>query len=273
MSAVRVDQALSAATAVGANTFIFVMMFVAGLNLGPPMVEELPHVMAEMVQLPRLGDTPPSPKALPRIVKAPEPLPVETDAVSLSREKEDEFEKEEKERKRKLAEKKRRLEEERKKRDDERRKREEERKKRKKMMAEAMRKIDDPRADNEDAPGFDQGSAIGTSTDPNTLRNKQVYLTTVSHMLGRFFDVPAVIPPDVRHKLSCEVFFRLDAKGKVKGAPRLVRSSGNKFFDEAALRTVRKFGPGSQLRLPVPKEKKLRKAILREGLAPRMKGK
>ncbi len=72
---------------------LFVMMFVAGLNLGPPMVEELPHVMAEMVQLPRLGDTPPSPKALPRIVKAPEPPPVETDAVSLSREKEDEFDK------------------------------------------------------------------------------------------------------------------------------------------------------------------------------------
>jgi len=272
MSAARMDQAFSAATAVGANAFMFLGMVMAGLSLAPPMVEELPHVMAAMVQLPRLGDTPPNPKALPRIVKTPEPPPVETDAASLSRQKKDEFEKKE-EKKRKLAEKKRRLEEARKKRDDDRRKREDEREKRKKMMAEALRRIDDPRADAEDAPGFEQGSAIGTSTDPNTLRNRQVYLTTVSHMLGRFFDVPAVIPADIRHKLSCEVFFRLNAKGKVKGAPRLVRSSGNKFFDEAALRTVRKFGPGSQLRLPVPKDKKLRHAILREGLAPRMKGK
>ena len=171
-----------------------------------------------------------------------------------------------------LAEKKRRLDEARKKREELKRKREA-RERRKKTMAAALRNIDDPRADDEDAPGFEKGNEAGTSTDPNTLRNKQVYLTTVSHMLGRFFDVPAVIPPDVRKKLSCEVFFRLDKMGKLKGAPRLVRSSGNKFFDEAALRTVRKFGPGSQLKLPLPKDPKLRKAILREGLSPRMKGK
>jgi len=274
MNAARMDHTLSVAAAVGVNGLIFVLMFVAGLSTTPPTIEELPHVMAEMVELPRLGDVPPSPKALPRIIKAPAPPPPETDAVSLSREKEEEFEKKKEEKKkRELAEKKLRLENERKKRDELKRKKREERERRKKTMAAALRNLDDPRADDEDTPGFEKGNEAGTSTDPNTLRNKQVYLTTVSHMLGRFFDVPAVIPPDIRKKLSCEVSFRLDKRGKLKGSPRLVRSSGNKFFDEAALRTVRKFGPGSQLKLPLPKDPKLRKAILREGLSPRMKGK
>ncbi len=86
MNSARMDQTLSIATAVGVNGLIFVLMFFAGLSVAPPTVEELPHVIAEMVELPRLGDVPPSPKALPRIIKAPEPPPPETDAVSLSRE-------------------------------------------------------------------------------------------------------------------------------------------------------------------------------------------
>lgn len=268
----RGEHVLSAGTALAVNALFFVAMILAGLAPEPPEQPEV--VMATMVELPRIGETPPDPKALPRIVKPPAPPPPETDAVSLSREREEELEKKRKkkeEEKRKIAEERRRLDEKRK-RDEARKKRAEDRKRRRKLMAEALKDIDDPRATDEDAPGFKDGHALGRSTDPNSLRNQQVYAALVSAVLQRQFEVPATIAPEVRSKLVVEVFFRITKDGKVKGQPKIVKGSGNTFFDRAAERTVRRFGPGSGLRIPLPTDKKLRANILRSGIRARMKG-
>mgnify|MGYP006107691469 CR=1 FL=1 len=251
------------------NALFFVGIAAAGLmGEAPPEVPD--HIMATMVELPRLGDVPPDPKALPRMVKTPPPPPEQTSEVSLSRELEEELEKKEKEKKRKLEKKKKR-EEDRKKRIEERKKKREERRERKRALRDVMADIDDPRADVEDAPGFEKGHKSGTSTDPNTLRNKMQYLTRVSLVLSRQFEAPAGIEPAVRRTLSTQVFFRIDRHGKVKGNPRIIQSSGNGFFDEAALRTVRRFGPGSELKIPLPSDKKLRRSVIAEGLQPKMK--
>ncbi len=267
------DRVFSSAFAVGINALIFCAMALAGIAAEGPSEPEV--VMAAMVELPRLGDRAPDPKALPRIVKPPAPPPPETDAVSLSREKEEELEKKRKEdekKKRQLAEEKRRLELKRK-RAEERRKERAEQRKRKRLMAEALKNIDDPRADDEDAPGFKDGHRSGRSTDPNTLRNRAVYASLVSAVLQRQFEVPATIPSEVRGSLKVEVSFRVNRSGKVVGSPKVTRSSGNKFFDQAALRTVRRFSAGSRLRIPLPTDKKLKATILRDGIRARMKGK
>jgi colicin import membrane protein len=266
------ERALSAGTAVFINVSIFLAMALAGLAVEEAKPPE--YVMASMVELPRLGETPPDPKALPRIIKPPAPPPPETDAVSLSREREEELEKKKREKEkeiRKLADERRRLDEKRK-RDEARKKRVEDRKRRKALMAEALKDIDDPRAEDEDAPGFKQGHKLGRSTDPNSLRNEQMYASLVSAVLQRQFEVPATISAEVRRSLVVEVFFKIDQRGKVVGQPKVVKTSGNSFFDRAAERTVRRFGPGSGLRIPLPTDKKLKATILRRGIRARMKG-
>ena len=59
----RGEHVLSAGTALAVNAF-FVAMILAGMVSEPPEQPEV--VMATMVELPRIGETPPDPKALPR---------------------------------------------------------------------------------------------------------------------------------------------------------------------------------------------------------------
>ena len=85
--------------------------------------------------------------------------------------------------------------------------------------------------------------------------------------------MPRVIPAETLKRLQATVSFNVDAQGKVQGGPKLVKSSGNNFFDEAALTAVRKFSPGSQLRIPMPiDDDALAKIVLRDGLKPTMDG-
>ena len=153
------------------------------------------------------------------------------------------------------------------------RKREAERKRkiRKRMLAE-LNKIKDSRADEEDAPGFKSGHSLGRSTDPNTLRNKLVYLDLVSRIIQRQFRPPAGIARDVRAQLRARIHFKINRRGQVIGQTKVMRSSNNRFFDEAAVRAVKKFRPGSSLKIPLPKDRKLRAKVLRDGLSPRLKG-
>ena len=271
------DVGLKAFATVGAcvvNTLIFVGMAAAGLLDDPPP-PELPAMMAELVELPKLGTKEPDPKALPRIVEPAPPPPPKVDEIKLSREKEEAEERErEEKRKLELAEKQRQEELERKKQEDlERKRQEDEERKRKKAMERALARATDVRADNEDDPGFAAGHAQGTSTDPESLKNKLVYLSLVEAALRSQFEVPMTIPPDVLKRLECVVAFRLDKEGKVVGEPRLTKTSGNKDFDEAALSAVRKFKPGSRLRIPLPTDNEgLKATVLREGLKPTMQG-
>tara|TARA_B100001093_G_C26522259_1_gene882272 strand:- start:121 stop:843 length:723 start_codon:yes stop_codon:yes gene_type:complete len=236
----------------------------------PPEPPEL--VSIDFVELARKSDVPVKPKLLPRITQPALPLEAAAEEIGLKRKKQEELEKQKKEREQKLAEKKRKQERAKKKLEAVKRK--EDRKRRRKAMALAMQRIeDDPRADDEDAPGFKEGSAYGRSTDPKTLKNKLMYMTRISRLLESQFQVPNNIPEEFRRKASAKVAFKISKTGKVKGKPRILKSSGNRFFDQAALTAVRRFGPGTNLKLPLPKDKKLKKIVLRSGIRARMKGK
>lgn len=266
---------VSTVVACSINGLIFTGMAMAGLIDVEPPPPDLPAVDVELVQMiPKLGSKPPEPEALPRIVQPTPPPPPTDDEISLSREKEEQLERErqQKEQERIEAERRKQEEEEQRREDEARRRREEDRRRRK-AMQEALDRAVDPRADDEDAPGFEEGSAVGNSLDPNSLRNKQLYIARLMVALKSQFEVPSVIPDDVRKRLKATVSFKINAGGKVVGEPRLVRSSGNKFFDDAALNTVRKFGPGSALRIPLPTDPELKKSVLRQGLQPDMYGK
>lgn len=239
--------------------------------------EPVAWIDVKPVELPKLGEE--RPKELPRIIEAPEPPPVETDTASISRKKlEEELErkKEDEKKQRELAEKKRRDEEKRL--EDEQRKKEREeeaeRKKREKAMARALRKVHDERADEDDPRGFADGDQMGTSTDPNSRLHKATYMNRVVHALREQFTVPSVIPRDVRKKLSAVVAFRVDGDGKLKGDPRITRSSNNRIFDDAVLATLHKFAPGTAARIPVPPVTlpDLRKSVLKNGLTIEMRG-
>ena len=258
-------QAVSVVLAVALNGLVFVGMAFAGLmgkieeNPPPPAMD------VDLLELPKLGEPPP-PEALPRIVQAPEPAPPETDTASLSREIEEaeERKREEEKKERELAEQRRRDEEAQK----------EEEKARKKAMADALRKVRDPRADDEDAPaGFREGMREGTSTDPNSLYNRQVYLSRLITEVTRQAKVPANISAEERRRLKADVQFNVGEDGKVKGEPRLKASSGNRFFDDAALATVRKFGPGSALKLPLPTDEDFKRLVLQKGITVSLDGK
>lgn len=275
------DEALSTISAIAINALIFTGMAFASMGGGyeKPPEEQVAWVEFNPVELPKLGEERPE-NLLPRITDVPEPPPPETDVASLSRQKKEQEElekkKEEEKKKRELAEQKRRDEEKRK--EDERRKQkeeEEEKKRRKKAMRDALNKLKDPRADEDNPDGFADGDRNGTSIDPNARRNKATYINRVAHAIRQQFEIPTVIPPDVRKKLVARVQFKFDTDGKLVGAPRLLGPSGNKLFDEAALRALNKFGPGTQIRFPVPpfSQPDLRKSVLANGLRMEMTGK
>lgn len=277
MNDVARDTGLKTASSVVAalvNGLIFTGMAMAGLIDVEPPPPELPEIDFIQVTIPKLGSKPPDPKQLPRIVEPAPPPPPSDEEISLSREKAEALEREQKKQEEeRIAAERRKQEEEEQRKLDEKRRREEDERRRKKAMEQALDRATDPRADDEDAPGFEEGSSVGNSLDPNSIRNKQLYIARLMVALKSQFEVPSVIPDDVRKRLKATVSFKINAQGKVVGDPRLVRSSGNKFFDQAALNTVRKFGPGSALRIPLPTDEKLRKQVLRQGLQPDMYGK
>jgi outer membrane biosynthesis protein TonB len=59
-----------------------------------------------------------------------------------------------------------------------------------------------------------------------------------------------VVPPNFRlQSLQTEIVVKLDAAGNVKGKPRIVRASGNPWYDEGVVRSIEKASP-----LPPPPE-------------------
>ena len=267
-------RALSVTVATGLNGLLFVSILLMGMTEPPPPPP--PEIVEiDFLDVARKSDIAPKPRQLVRHTKPPPPPPPETDVIGLKKKKEaEEFEKKKKEREREVAEKRRRDEIKRKRIVEEKRKREERKRKRRAAMKRALdQQMNDPRADQEDAPGFKGGHELGRSTDPNTLKNKLLYTNRLARVLQSQFQVPNTIPAAFRKRAEVRVFFRVSAQGKVLGTPKVIESSGNSFFDRAALTTVKRFGGGSSLRLPLPKDEKLRKYVLRAGLRPRLKGK
>jgi type IV secretory pathway VirB10-like protein len=266
------------AAAVLVNASIFVGMGLASLHDEKPDENpEPPSISVELVALPILGKEK-EPDALPRIVQPPPPPEPETDAVNLARKKAEEEEekkkKKDEEKKRELADEKKRLAEEEKQIEAEKKKAEQkERRDREAAMRRALNNVPDPRADEDSPEGFKDGNRDGTSNDPASLLAKSAYINLLSLVLQRQFEVPATLSEAERKRLEAHVFLKPDDTGKLTAEPKLAKSSGNKFFDDAALRAAKKFGAGTPLKLPLPpaSEKDLLKVVLRQGITARMK--
>lgn len=206
------------------------------------------------------GPEDPNAKDLQAVPTAPDDSEVNLARTKAQADEEESVRKAEEAKKAKAAAEKAKKEEERK------RKAAEKAERQKRMMA-AIGTVADPRADVEDAPiGVPNGSAYGTSTDPNAMSNQSAYISLVSLQLQRQLKVPSVLSPEERKKLQVEVQFFLDANGKVKGTPKVTKSSGNRFLDDAALSAVRRFGPDSDLAMALPSQAGLKKWVLKEGI-------
>lgn len=266
--------------AVGVNGVLFGGMALAGMIRGQEE-EPPPHIDVEIVEIVQKGEERPK-HLLPRKPAAPAPEPPPEAEVVRTAPPEEELEKQKEE-----EEKKRRAEEERKRREEEERKRKEEEERRRKAEEERKRKEEERKrrarqramqealasVQSEDAPeGHPDGMEGGNTTDPTKSAKFLGYIGQLSLILQRHFEVPAVIPHDERPRLVCEVSFRLGPDGKVRGEPRITKSSGNRFFDDAALRAVKKFGPGTPLKLPLPGDPKLKAVVLKSPLRPNLHG-
>jgi len=258
------DAALAAALTVALHGLAGWGIIVAAVAMRPPDEPEPEPPDLTWVNVTIKGELP-DPKALPRLVKVAAPeAPAEPEIKLGPREEEPDPEAQ----KRAEEAKKRQEEEARKAEEHQRRK---EAAERKRAMRRALARIDD-RGD-EDAPrGAPNGSDYGTTTDPGALQAKNLYAVRVSNALRQELQAPPV-PLDVCKKLYTVVHFRVGKDFKVDGEPRMVRPSGNRFFDDAALRTVRRFGAGSQLHIPrpPPEERALTRYVLKAGITVKVK--
>ena len=230
--------------------------------LGMGQADEMPEeevIEVEMVALTALGEPPP-PKALPRITAAPPPPEESSKAVSLSRivkkEKPKPKPKPKKPKKSKPKPKKS--------------KSKPKRKKRKVSKTDLFSSLSspDPRADKGPRRGDRRGHIEGTTTQWND-GVVNAYLSRLQSHVGRRFKAPASIDKRRLKKLSVKIYVRLKAIGKtvaqIKGKLRLKKSSGNKFFDDAALRALKAFTPEGGSKLPLPKSAKDKRAVLKKG--------
>jgi len=267
---------LSAFGAVIVNSLIFASMAWAGMTDDAEQKNPEPPIIAvTLAALPKKGIER-KPDALPRIIKAAEAPEPEADAINLARKKAEQEEqvkkkKLEAKRKRELAEEKRRLDENERKLAQKRKakKARKERRDRKRRMAIAMGHIDD-RGDEDTPEGFKDGYDIGTNNTLNVAQD--AYVSLVSTVLQRQFEVPAVVPADERKRLVAHVHLRLNKRGEVVGEPKLIKRSKNRFFNQAALAAAKRFTKGSTLRIPLPPKsnKPLYRLVLKEGITAKM---
>jgi hypothetical protein len=249
------------------------VVLVLALSARPAVVvepETPPFEWMDVEQIPALGKMP-EPNALPRIVQAPAPPEPEAAPVNLNQEREEEpetpVEKVPEEKKEQDDLDKKRLEDEKKLRDDERKKRAE-------AMARAMNNLDDPRADEDSPDGNPDGSAFGTSTGAATMTAQNLWMAEVTHALKQRFEAPAALSPGERRKLQASIHFVLDTNGRVKGKARLVESSGNAFYDDAAVRALAFFGEDGNETLPMPNSPLLstvKKTVMQQGMTMKMR--
>ena len=214
-----------------------------------PVQEEI--IAVELVPLTALGEAPP-PKQLPRIV-ASTPPPEASEEVSLSRAVEPKP-KPKPEPKPKPKPKKRVS---------------------KSDLFSGFEK-DDPRADRGPKRGDKRGDLEGTST---SFSGKIVsaYISRVSNQIRRSFKPPASLDQRQRSKMKTIISVKLEAVGQVSAyikeeSIKWVSKSGNKFFDDAALRAIKVFTAKGGAKLPLPKSELERKEVLRQGLVIELDG-
>lgn len=109
-------------------------------------------------------------------------------------------------------------------------------------LRQEMGEVTSPSAPAE--PTADASPAAGRAS-PLSAELQQWVIATRRHVRQSF-----VTPPEFRGQgLVAELEVRLTATGEVLGTPRVVRSSGNPFWDDNAVRALRRASP-----LPAPPE-------------------
>ena len=222
----------------------------------------------EMVALTALGEPPP-PNALPRIVAPSPPPEPSSEEVSVSRVIE------EKEKPKKKPKKKLKKKPKKKPKEPSKRKRKSRRKVSKNDLFSGLSN-DDSRADKGPRRGDRRGSIEGTSTKWND-GVVNAYISRVSRNIRLRFKPPASIDKRKLSKLSVEVNVRLKPAGQrvahIVNSLRCKRCSGNKFFDDAAIRALKVFTEEGGAKLPLPKSKEERKTVLKRGFSITLNGK
>jgi outer membrane biosynthesis protein TonB len=258
-------KAIALGTTLALHAFVVAGVLWSTIHEAPAVVVE-PPIMVDIVELPKFG-VERDQKLLERIVQAPQPE-ANTAPVNLNQEREEE-EKPPEEKKPELEEKQVEQhdpEAEKKKLDDE-------KKRRQKMIDQAMKQFADERADEDSPEGLENGYREGTSTRAAMLREESLWAAQVAKRIQEQLQRPAAISPGECRSLATLIPIRLTAEGKVSNEPSIEQSSGNQFFDDAAVRALRYFTDDGRGTLPLPNAEKLgplRKMVQREGVAVRL---
>ena len=260
----RREERIAAIGSVTLHLSVGLLFILLGKRSPEPEEPPPPPIQIDWVALTALGEAP-KPNEMTRIVQPPPPPPPAADAVSLSRQTRPAPPpppppapapppRQRRERRRPRRERTRRRPPER---------------RAARSLADLFR--DDPRADNAPQRGHREGHVGGRSDTMNASSAAMLYASRIGRLIERRFRVPATISERERRRLSVTLHLRLRRRGstaKVRGAPRWVERSGNRFFDAAALRAVEVFGPEGEGKLPLPpsSERALREQVLRDGL-------
>lgn len=252
--------------ALGVTTLVHGVVIGSLFLFGFAQPEKDPPVIvdAALVEMAKLGDILPDPKKLVRIEASKTEAEPPEKAVSLSR-------RTEKKKPKKVKKKPPKKKKPKKKKP---KKKKPKKKKRGKQLSDLSSllddEIDDERADEEERRiGYRDGDARGRAQDPNAL--KRTYAFELSAALRPRLKVPEVISAKERRGLTTKVSFKISKNGKIIGAPKIIRSSGNRLFDNAALTAINYFADGRPGKLPLPKDKSYRKQILQNGITTNMR--
>jgi len=248
----------SMSAALCVNLLIFAGFLLVGMTAPEEKKPDVEFIDADMVELPRLGTKKRDPKLLPDIVQPAPAPPVEKKVASLSRKKKEQFEKPKPKPKPPEAKEKPKPKPKKKPPKTVPKRTKDDAKKRKRTIEDAFKELDSRARDEDDPEGVRSGHALGTSPNED-VRNR--YLALLKTLLSRQFRVPNAISNTEMVSLFAKVSFRLTPQGKVKNVTLVTRSK-NRLFDQAAVAAVRRFSPSAPLKLPVPKDPKLKKLIL-----------
>ena len=127
------------------------------------------------------------------------------------------------------------------------------------LLSDTMKDIkEDARAEETDE-GAKDGVADGDVTDPALALKANMYTRKISAMIRKNWQIPAIIKKEDLQNLSAEVFFRTTYSGEVYSI-EVVTASGNNIFDSSVIEAIKKTGT-----LPLPKDRELKKLVLKEG--------
>jgi hypothetical protein len=254
------EDALAAVFSVIVNFLLFSGFMVMGYQ-DEEVKEPLEDV--QWVSLTALGEN--MPKALPRIIAPDEALTPSSEALSVSRVKEEkkpENKKEKQVKKEPKKEPKKKI-----------KKRIKKKRKPKKGTLESLFAKDE-RADRGKRRGDVRGHVSGTSSQWKNSTEMAIYLNRVSTLIQRRVRLPATLSANQLKRLSTTLFIRINSKGKIIGKPKWIKRSGNKFYDNASLRALDPFSSDQGVaKLILPRDKKLRKTVLKKGFNIVLEGK